>query len=122
MQVGVRTVEVRQGRLRVNGRAVTLRGANRHEHDPVTGHVVSEVSMLRDIQLFKGAPLSPRRPRPSRPCRRPRAHSRPSAADFNFNTVRCSHYPNDEVLLNPPVPLPPKRLPTGALRPLPEAS
>eukprot|EP00966_Prymnesium_polylepis_P051717 1197399-Prymnesium_polylepis.1 len=68
-RVGLRTVEVRHGRLRVNGRGVTLRGVNRHEHDARTGHVISEASMVRDIQLMK---------------------------DFNFNAVRCSHYPNDE--------------------------
>lgn len=68
-KVGVRTVEIRQGRLRVNGTTVALRGVNRHEHDPSRGHVISEAAMARDIQLMK---------------------------DFNFNTVRCSHYPNDE--------------------------
>lgn len=66
--VGFRTVEVRQGRLRVNGREVTLRGVNRHEHDPKDGHVVSRESMEEDIRLMK-------------------AH--------NFNAVRCAHYPND---------------------------
>ena len=66
---GLRHVEVSQGRLRVNGKAVTLRGVNRHEHTPDGGHVVSVESMAHDIKLMK---------------------------DFNFNCVRCSHYPNDE--------------------------
>ena len=48
---------------------MTLKGANRHEHDPRSGHVIGEHSMVQDIQLMKA---------------------------FNFNTVRCSHYPNDE--------------------------
>ena len=69
LRVGLRSVEVSEGRLRVNGRAVTLRGVNRHEHTPDHGHVVSVESMLHDIQLMK---------------------------DFNFNCVRCSHYPHDE--------------------------
>eukprot|EP00929_Paragymnodinium_shiwhaense_P078999 TRINITY_DN41006_c0_g1_i1.p1 TRINITY_DN41006_c0_g1~~TRINITY_DN41006_c0_g1_i1.p1 ORF type:complete len:1244 (+),score=201.97 TRINITY_DN41006_c0_g1_i1:43-3774(+) len=68
LRVGFRSVEVRCGRLLVNGKAVTLRGVNRHEHDPKTGHVVSRESMLDDIRLMK-------------------AH--------NFNAVRCAHYPND---------------------------
>ena len=68
-RVGLRTVEVRGGRLLVHGRPVTLRGVNRHEHEPKTGHVVSEAMMRRDIELMK---------------------------ELNFNCVRCSHYPNDE--------------------------
>ena len=68
-RVGLRSVEVRCGRLLVNGVSVTLRGVNRHEHDPDGGHVVSEECMRRDIALMK---------------------------DLNFNCVRCSHYPNDE--------------------------
>ena len=69
VRVGLRHVEVRDGRLRVNGRAVTLRGVNRHEHAPDTGHVISVAAMAHDIRLLK---------------------------DFNFNCVRCSHYPCDE--------------------------
>ena len=68
-RVGLRSVEVRGGRLLVNGVAVTLHGVNRHEHDKDGGHVLSESSMERDVRLMK---------------------------DFNFNCVRCSHYPCDE--------------------------
>jgi len=67
-QIGFRTVEVRGGRLFVNGRAVTLRGVNRHEHHPVTGRALDMATMLRDVELLK---------------------------QFNFNAVRTSHYPND---------------------------
>eukprot|EP00615_Pteridomonas_danica_P012437 CAMPEP_0114370690 /NCGR_PEP_ID=MMETSP0101-20121206/32720_1 /TAXON_ID=38822 ORGANISM="Pteridomonas danica, Strain PT" /NCGR_SAMPLE_ID=MMETSP0101 /ASSEMBLY_ACC=CAM_ASM_000211 /LENGTH=595 /DNA_ID=CAMNT_0001522387 /DNA_START=23 /DNA_END=1806 /DNA_ORIENTATION=- len=65
-RVGFRNVEVCCGRLLVNGVAVTLRGVNRHEHDARTGHVVSYEAMRRDVELMK---------------------------EFNFNAVRCSHYP-----------------------------
>jgi len=41
LRVGLRSVEVSEGRLRVNGRAVTLRGVNRHEHTADAGHVIS---------------------------------------------------------------------------------
>jgi len=68
VQVGFRTVEVRQGRLLLNGKEITIRGVNRHEHDPNTGHVVNRESMVTDIQLMKRN---------------------------NFNAVRCAHYPND---------------------------
>lgn len=65
--VGFREVEIRDGRLLVNGSPVLLRGTNRHEHDPDTGHYVTRESMIRDIVLMK---------------------------QFNFNAVRTSHYPN----------------------------
>ncbi len=66
-QVGFRSVEIRDGQLRVNGRAIRIRGVNRHEHDPDTGHTVTYASMLEDILLMKR---------------------------FNINAVRTSHYPN----------------------------
>jgi beta-galactosidase len=67
-RVGFRTVEIRGGQLLVNGVPIYLKGVNRHEFDPVDGHVVSEASMLADIRLMK---------------------------QFNINAVRASHYPND---------------------------
>ncbi|MBN2264943.1 MAG: DUF4981 domain-containing protein, partial [Candidatus Aminicenantes bacterium] len=48
--------------------AVRLKGVNRHEHDPVTGHVISEDSMRLDIELMKRS---------------------------NINAVRTCHYPDD---------------------------
>lgn len=65
---GFREVEIKNSQLLVNGKPVLLKGVNRHEHDELTGHVISKESMLRDIQLFKL---------------------------FNINAVRTSHYPND---------------------------
>jgi beta-galactosidase len=65
--VGFRKVEILNGQLLVNGKAVLIKGVNRHEHDPVTGHYVTEESMVRDITLMK---------------------------QFNVNTVRTSHYPD----------------------------
>lgn len=67
-QVGFRRVEIKEGQLRVNGQPVYLKGVNRHEHEPATGHAVSVDSMIRDIQLMK---------------------------QLNINAVRTSHYPND---------------------------
>ncbi len=66
--VGFRRVEIVAGQLLVNGVPITLKGVNRHEHDPVAGHVVTEASMIRDIELIK---------------------------QHNINAVRASHYPND---------------------------
>ncbi len=67
-RVGFRTSEIKYGQLLVNGKAITLKGVNRHEHDEDEGHVVSEEMMLKDIELMK-------------------LH--------NINAVRTSHYPND---------------------------
>lgn len=66
--VGFRTSEIKNGQLLVNGKAILFKGVNRHESDPVTGHVISVESMIKDIQLMK---------------------------QFNLNAVRTSHYPND---------------------------
>ncbi len=67
-RVGFRQVEIADGQLKVNGRPVRLKGVNRHEHDPDTGHTISRESMIRDILLMK---------------------------QHNINAVRASHYPND---------------------------
>ena len=65
--VGFRRVEIVDGILTVNGRPITVRGVNRHEHDPDRAHVVSEESMIEDIRLMK---------------------------QLNINAVRAAHYPN----------------------------
>ncbi|WP_430813540.1 glycoside hydrolase family 2 TIM barrel-domain containing protein [Carboxylicivirga sp. RSCT41] len=67
-KVGFRKVEIAGGQLLVNGKAIYLKGVNRHEHDEVEGHVISYESMLQDIRLMK---------------------------EHNINAVRTSHYPND---------------------------
>jgi beta-galactosidase len=66
-KVGFRSSEIKGGQLLINGRAVLLKGTNRHEHDPVTGHYVTVDSMIEDIELMKR---------------------------HNINAVRTSHYPN----------------------------
>lgn len=65
--IGFREVEIRQGKLWVNGHNILLKGVNRHEHSPDTGHYLSHDLMVRDIKLMK---------------------------QFNINAVRTSHYPN----------------------------
>jgi beta-galactosidase len=66
-KIGFREVEIISGQLCINGKPVYLKGVNRHEHDEVTGHVISEESMLKDIALLK---------------------------QFNLNAVRTCHYPD----------------------------
>jgi beta-galactosidase len=67
-RVGFRSVEIRDGRLLVNGQAILVKGVNRHEHSPDSGHVVERSWMVRDIELMK---------------------------QHNINAVRTAHYPND---------------------------
>ncbi|MCL2120266.1 MAG: DUF4981 domain-containing protein [Planctomycetaceae bacterium] len=67
-KIGFRSSQVKDGQLLVNGKPVLLKGVNRHEHDPVLGHVVTEEMMRKDIALMK---------------------------QNNINAVRTSHYPND---------------------------
>ena len=52
-RTGFRQVEIRGRLFTVNGVAVKLKGANRHEHWPDTGHYVSEERMIRDIEVLK---------------------------------------------------------------------
>ncbi len=68
VRVGFRKVEIKEGRICVNGVPIRLKGVNRHEHDPDTGHTLSLDSMLVDIKLMKEA---------------------------NINAVRTCHYPDD---------------------------
>ncbi|MBC7186416.1 MAG: DUF4981 domain-containing protein [Calditrichaeota bacterium] len=66
-RVGFRSVEIKGGQLLVNGKPIYIKGVNRHEHDPDTGHYVTFESMVRDILLMKR---------------------------FNINAVRTCHYPD----------------------------
>ena len=72
-QIGFKRVEIKNAQVLINGKAIYIRGVNRHETDPFTGHVVSRASMEKDIQLMK---------------------------QHNINAVRSSHYPNDPYWLD----------------------
>lgn len=65
-KIGFRHIEIVNGQLTVNGKAIKIKGVNRHELDPHLGHVVTEETMLKDIRLMK---------------------------ENNFNAVRTSHFP-----------------------------
>ncbi len=66
--VGFRVMEIKDGQFLLNGQPILIKGVNRHEHDPLTGHVVSRASMIEDVRLMKQA---------------------------NINAVRTAHYPTD---------------------------
>ena len=69
-RIGFRTVEARDRELLINGKPVLINGVNRHEHHDTRGKAVTRESMKRDVELMK---------------------------QYNINTVRTSHYPDDPV-------------------------
>lgn len=66
-KVGFRKVEIKNAQFLVNGKAVEIKGVNRHEFDMNKGRTVSYESMKKDLLLMK---------------------------QHNFNAVRTCHYPN----------------------------
>ena len=52
-RVGFRTIEIKGRLFCTNGVPIKLKGANRHENEPETGHCVPEARMIRDIELLK---------------------------------------------------------------------
>lgn len=80
-KVGFRNVDIREveylvddtlrkvQQLCVNGKPVTIKGVNRHEHSPFGGQYVTREEMEYDVRLMKL---------------------------MNINAVRTSHYPNDD--------------------------
>lgn len=66
-RVGFRQVEIKDGQLCFNGKAILIKGVNRHEHNPDHGHAIREEEMIADLRLMK---------------------------QFNLNAVRTAHYPN----------------------------
>lgn len=67
---GLRTVEVKGDLFLINGKAVKLKGVNRHEHHPRMGRHITKASIIRDLELMKQA---------------------------NINMIRTAHYPNEPI-------------------------
>ena len=68
LDFGFREVKIEGRQLLVNGQAILIKGADRHEMSATGGYVVSVDEMIEDIRIMK---------------------------ELNINTVRTSHYPND---------------------------
>ena len=68
---GVRRIENRGEVMYINDKPVKLRGVNRHDHHPRTGHYVDAETTELDIKLMKQA---------------------------NINMLRTSHYPDSPIL------------------------
>lgn len=71
--IGVRKVEIIDGVFRINGKAVKLKGVNRHDSHPELGQTIPFNHMAEDLKLMKR---------------------------HNINTIRTSHYPNDPRFLD----------------------
>ncbi|MFF5476069.1 glycoside hydrolase family 2 TIM barrel-domain containing protein [Streptomyces sp. NPDC012935] len=67
-RVGLREFALKDGLMRINGRPVSFRGANRHEMHPDSGMALTRAHMVKDIEIIKR---------------------------MNMNSVRTSHYPNN---------------------------
>ena len=66
---GFRVSEIVNGRYYLNGQPIKLKGANRHETDPMYGHFVPKARHEQDVAMLKAA---------------------------NCNAVRNAHYPQDD--------------------------
>ena len=71
-KIGFRRSEIKGKDFLINGKRVLVKGVNRHEHDPDLGKVPTRDLMIKDIITMK---------------------------QFNINTCRSSHYPNDPMWL-----------------------
>lgn len=67
-RVGFRVVELKDGLIKVNGKRIVFKGANRHEHHPTQGRAVPYEFMKQDLLLMK---------------------------THNLNAIRTSHQPSD---------------------------
>lgn len=65
-KTGFRTIEIKDAQLLVNGKPVSIKGVNLHEHHEATGHYLDTETRLKDFRLWK---------------------------ENNINAVRTSHYP-----------------------------
>lgn len=72
-KVGFREIKIQDQQLLVNGVPVKLYGVNRHDHSEFGGKTVTREEMEMDVRLMK---------------------------QFNINSVRASHYPNDPYFLD----------------------
>lgn len=66
-KVGLREIKIDDGVVLFNNKPIKMRGANRHDSDPVAGYAVTREMAKKDLMLMK---------------------------QHNINAVRTSHYPN----------------------------
>ncbi len=69
LSVGIRTVEIKEGKLHLNGKPIFLRGFGKHEDFPITGRGLNLPLIVKDYSLMKW---------------------------IGANSFRTSHYPHSE--------------------------
>ncbi len=67
-KIAIRTIEIKDKVIYLNGQKIKFRGVNRHDSDPETGFTISVQQLKKDLTLMK---------------------------EHNFNAIRSSHYPNE---------------------------
>ncbi|MFJ7976906.1 glycoside hydrolase family 2 TIM barrel-domain containing protein [Peribacillus sp. NPDC096379] len=70
VRFGVRSINVIDNEIRLNGKRIFFNGVNRHDFNPTMGRTVTYDDMLQDVLLMK---------------------------KHNINAVRAAHYPNNDV-------------------------
>ena len=70
-KVGFRRFEMKDGLMMINGKRIVFKGANRHEFSSVSGRVVSEAELRKDLTIMK---------------------------QNNINAIRMCHYPNSSLI------------------------
>ncbi|KMY48796.1 glycoside hydrolase family 2 [Peribacillus loiseleuriae] len=70
LRFGVRSIDVIDNEIRLNGKRIFFNGVNRHDFNPTMGRTVTYKDMLQDVLLMK---------------------------KHNINAVRTAHYPNNDV-------------------------
>lgn len=67
-KIGFAQYAIDGNKLLLNGQQITLKGINRHEHDPKNGRAVTVERIEKELRLIKS---------------------------HNMNAIRCAHYPNN---------------------------
>ena len=70
-KVGFRRFELKDTLMLINGKRIVFKGANRHEFSSVSGRVVSDAELRKDLTIMK---------------------------QNNINAIRMSHYPNTSLI------------------------
>ncbi|MEC1524527.1 glycoside hydrolase family 2 TIM barrel-domain containing protein [Neobacillus niacini] len=70
LRFGVRSIDITNNEIRLNGKRIFFNGVNRHDFNPRMGRTVTYEDMLQDVLLMK---------------------------KHNINAVRTAHYPNNDI-------------------------